>query len=486
MSKMTRQEIVNELWRRGELKYKCHAVQKEMYELYYNSAAHSTLVWLLARQSGKSFLLAILALEAALRKPNSVIKLVTDTKIHVKSIFEPIFNMLTDDCPEDFKPKYSTQNYSYHFTHNNSQIQLAGSDGKHYEKLRGQKSDLVLVDEAGFCRDLDDMVTSVLLPTTTHTGGKIILATTPPADPEHPFIKFLEKAELDETLVKKTIYDNPLLKQEAVDNIISQMGGIKDERFRREYLCEIIRSEDLVVIPEFTPELEKQIVREWDRPPYFDSYVAMDLGFQDLTAVLFGYYDFRFNKVVIEDELVVDFNKNKANIQTLTNSIIQKEEELWTNKLSGEKKPPHVRVSDINPIVTNEISKYSNYTIFFQPARKDDKHAAINNMRSAIGSGQVIINPKCVTLIRHLRNVKWKNKTSKDTFARSADDGHYDCADALCYILRAINFKRNPYPSHYQIENKNLFVSNHSNKPVTDPAAVFRKIFKSNTKKYGF
>ena len=90
-SKISALEAKNELWRRGSLAWKMHPIQREMHKIFTESKENSTLVWLLARQSGKSVLLAILALEQALRKPNSVIKLLTDTKVHIKSIFEPIF-----------------------------------------------------------------------------------------------------------------------------------------------------------------------------------------------------------------------------------------------------------------------------------------------------------------------------------------------------------------------------------------------------------
>ena len=182
--KINKSAAIAELWNRGELSWKCHSVQKDMRNVFYNADDNATLVWLLARQSGKSVELAILALEQCLRKPNSIVKLLTDTKLHAQSIFDPIFKMLLEDCPETLKPAYVESKFTYHFS-NGSSIQLAGSDNKHYERLRGQKSDLVLVDEAGFCDNLKHIVKSILLPTLTHTGGKIVLASTPPTDPDH-------------------------------------------------------------------------------------------------------------------------------------------------------------------------------------------------------------------------------------------------------------------------------------------------------------
>ena len=112
-TKPSKAEVVEELWRRGNLYWKCHPVQKVMYDAFYAADPNTTLVWLLARQSGKSFLLAILALECALRSPNSIVKVMTDTKIHMENIFIPIIDDILRDCPEDLKPEYNKSKYKY-------------------------------------------------------------------------------------------------------------------------------------------------------------------------------------------------------------------------------------------------------------------------------------------------------------------------------------------------------------------------------------
>jgi hypothetical protein len=234
----------------------------------------------------------------------------------------------------------------------------------------------------------------------------------------------------------------------------------KSIEFRREYMCELIKDETISVIPEFTEELKSMIIKEWPKPPFFDAYVSMDLGAIDLTAVLFGYYDFRANKIVIEDELEADFSKKDMNIGKLTELIKQKEEALWTNIFTNEFQPPYLRTSDINLIVTQEIAVKSNNQIYFQPAKKDDKEAAINNMRALLGSGKIIIHPRCVNLRRHLDNVKWASIKNKQTFGRSPDNGHYDFVDALIYFTRVVQYSKNPYPSHYDLGKGDIFVPN--------------------------
>lgn len=474
--KFSKKQLTDAMWRRGILKHRCHSVQKEMYDTFYSSKENSTLVWLLARQSGKSFLLAILALEQALRNPNGIVKVLTDTKVHMENIFIPIMNEILLECPEDMKPEYSKQKFTYTFS-NGAQIQLAGSDGGNYERLRGQKAVLCLVDEAGFCDSLSEVIKSVLIPTTTHTGGRIVLASTPPTDYDHDFIRSIEEAQLRGYLTKKTIYDNPLLTKEQVSRIEEEMGGANSDQFRREYKCELIKDASRSVIPEASEELIKEITKDVERPKYYDSYVSMDLGWNDLTVVLFGYYDFKNDVVVIEDELVTQGRDKDFSIKKLTKDIMDKEKSLWTNPLTHELKPPYRRVSDINPIVTNEISINSGYELNFHNPQKDDKQAAINTLRAMIGAKKILINPRCTVLPRHLINVKYHSEKNKKEFARSPDDGHYDAVDALIYFIRSIIYTKNPYPAGWNLDKKDLFINNTEPFLRQDPKFIYQQIF---------
>jgi len=472
---LSKKAAKRELIRRGMLQFMMHSNQLEMYNIYKNAPDNSILVWLLARQSGKSYNLALIGTIACMEKSNVIVKLLTDTKLHCKTIFEPIFRQIFEDFPEELKPEYIPTQHVYIFK-NGSQIQLAGSDGNSAERLRGQKSDLILVDEAGFCDKLDYNVMSVLLPTATHTGGKIILASTPPEDPAHELHQFIEMAEGGGFLTKKTVYDNPLLTTDQINNIISKfVGGANNTQFRREYLCEIVKDEQMSVLPEVDDDLLADITKDQEMPPYTNRYVAMDIGFKDLTVILFGYYDFRHDTVVIQDEIVK--NGKQIHLPVFTKEIIDKEEELWTNPLTNELFTPDLRVSDINPFVVQEISIYSDGKINFALASKNDKLAYINKMRVMLASKKVIISPKCKTLLRHLKNCRWKDKSTKEDFARSPDDGHYDAVDALLYFIRAVNYNKNPYPAGYGHNIRNMHIENKEKFSGKSQELVYNAIF---------
>lgn len=443
MSKLNKEDAKKELWRRGVLSWKLDATQKELYSLFYNSS-HRVQTWLLARRSGKTYTLCVLALEQCVRHPNSIVKFISPTKLQISTIIRPLLKKLLEDCPEELKPEFRGKEYIYYFP-NGSEIQLAGTDSGHAEKLRGGDSHICIVDEAGSCGDLENVVKSVLLPTTLITKGRVLLAGTPPSEPDHDFIKFIEEAEMRGSLIRKTVYDNPRISPEQLNELIVELGGLNTDAAKRELLCMIIKDSNTAVIPEMTDELAEKIVKEWPKPPFFDAYVGMDLGIVDLTVVIFGYYDFRAAKLIIEDELVVkgtDFHLPKfvENIQKI-------EDNLWTNALTGEKRKAK-RVSDINYIVTKEIARISNGDLIFDVAKKDDNEAALNKLRVMLANEQIIIHPKCTTLVRHLKNVKWKSTSNRVLFGRSPDDGHYDAVDALKYLIRNINFNKNPYPAH--------------------------------------
>lgn len=456
MAKVSAKVAKYELWRRGHLTWLLDKNQQELRDLYYNTKEKIN-VWLLARRSGKSYSLIVMALEVCNSKPKTIVKYLGPTKLQIKQIVRPLIDKILEDCPDELKPQLRESDYIYYFP-NGSELHMAGADAGHAEKLRGSDAHLILVDEAGSVADLKYIIQSILLPTTLITKGKIILASTPPVESEHDFLYYIEDAELKGTIVKRTIYDNPRLSEKDLKEAEEEMGGKHTESFRREYLCEIIKDSNSSVIPEFDDNLIKDIVKEWPLPPYFDGYVGMDLGFKDLTALVFGYYDFRAAKIIIQDELVIDFKQPDMNLKKLCDLIKQKEESIWTNPITHEVRSPYMRVSDIDYIVLQEIGKASGGLIHFSPANKYDKEANINNLRTLLSTKRIIISPKCVNLIRHLKNVKWSK--NKQGFARSAENAHYDLVDACLYFVKSMNFNKNPYPATYDLNMKDLYVTN--------------------------
>lgn len=440
-STITSDEAIDLLWRKGLLHWKLDSTQKELYECFHN-AKNKITVFGASRRVGKSYLLCLIAIEACIKRSNTIVKFAAPKQKDVRSIIRPLIRQITSDCPDDLKPEFKTQETLYRFP-NGSEIQLAGTDNGRAESIRGGESHLCIVDEAGFCDDLSYVVKSILLPTTTTTKGKIILASTPPKSAAHDFVKFMREAEYKGSFVKKTIFDNPRLSKDDIDEIIREYGGTDNVDFQREYLVKVITDENYAIVPEFTEELQDRIVREWPRPPFYDCYVSMDLGFKDFTVVLFAYFDFKSNKLIIEDEYVI--NGQKMTTDKLATSIKIKEAVIFKDQITGEQREPHLRVSDNNLIVINDL--YQLHGLLFSPTRKDEADAARNQMRMLLAQERIIINPKCKTLIMHLKTGVW-NK-SKKSYERSPDGSHADAVDSLIYLVRNVQFTKNPYPSNF-------------------------------------
>lgn len=476
MEGLDKKRAIATLWNAGVVNWKLDNVQKELYASYHN-AKLKTIVWSCSRRLGKSFALCVLAIEASLKKPNSVVKYIAPNQKHVKMIIRPLLKQILNDCPRELKPKFHTHENIYRFA-NGSEIQLAGTDQGHAESLRGGSADLCIIDEAGFCNDLRYIVQSILIPTTTTTRGKVILSSTPPISPDHEFVEYMKNAEFKGTFVKKTIYDGlgSRITQEIIDEMIEELGGVHTVAFRREYLCELIKDEDYAVIPEFTDDLETQIVKEWARPVWYDGYVGGDIGFKDLSVFLFAYYDFKNAKLIIEDELVM--NGRRQTTEALARGIKDKEEAIFRDKMTGETQKPYLRVCDNNLIVINDLHVLHGLT--FLPTAKDDSEAALNNVRIMLKQGRIVINPRCKTLLFHLKHATW-NKSRK-SYDRSPDAGHYDAVDALKYLVRNVQYAKNPYPAHFGRDHgDNWYVPEEAKQNTTTHNAI-RKIFKLNNK----
>lgn len=481
-TKMTKQQAIAKLWEAGNLTYKLHSAQLDMYNRVKTG---DDIIWVIAcsRGWGKSFALLVIAFEFALKKKNTVIKYAAPTAKDLKSIVMDNYRKVMEDCPASMAKQivWKVQENKIVF-HNGSEIHLAGVEKGNYEKLRGATADLCIIDEAGFCDKLDYIVKSVMFPMIARGKGdvrakRLIMASTPSRSNDHDFIQYMRDYAFKEKLVRYTINENPLIPEQArnsgygedvekyIDEVIAAAytEGRNSTAYKREYLTDIISEEDDAVVPEMgDKELLSKIVKPWKDPEYYDLYVAMDIGFVDLTFVIFAYYDFQAAKLIIKDELVLSGAK-----QMLTDNLameIKTKESQFTYSMTGMTRKPYLRVADNNnPILLNDLA--SKHDIHFNKTDKDNLHAAVNNLRMMIKSERVIIDPKCKKLIAHLEGAIW-NK-ARDKFARSPDKGHYDGLSACVYLCRNINQHRNPFPNEYKSPSNYHTVNDSNNQNLT-------------------
>lgn len=430
------------LWPLGQLKWKLKPHQHQLYDIY-RTTEHRKVVFHCSRRLGKSFTLLSLAAEECLRGRVRV-PYAAPTQKNVREILIPTMQEIMHDCPRHLRPEYRTQDGKFVFKGTGSEIPLAGTDGNNADRMRGSAADLAILDEAGFMDNLRYVVHSILLPQLLTTNGRLILSSSSPISPSHDFVYFLAEAEMAGAYKKLTIHDDS--RPEVIARIpewMEESGGADSTEWKREYLCELVTDKNLAIIPEMTEQRCQELVREWPRPQYYDAYVGMDVGFTDLTALVFGYWDFLNATLVIEDE----FGINKMTTDDLAKGIAAKEALHWHQ-------PPFLRVSDVEPIVINDLGKL--HGLYFTQTRKDDKEAAVNALRLMVAQGKIIIHPRCKNLIAHLKFGVW-NK-SKTQFERVDGFGHFDFIDALVYLVRNIRREKNPWPAQHGMSPMSHFI----------------------------
>jgi hypothetical protein len=442
-----KEDAIKLLWERGVLTWKLDSCQKKLYQTFMD-AVYDKVVFNCSRRIGKSTTLVVIALQYAYQKPGSQIKYAAPTARMVRKIVEPTLKMLLADCPEYLKPKLDKHEGVYKFP-NGSALYIEGCSDGNEENLRGTSMDLGLIDEAAFIPNLQYLIDDILIPQTLTTDGKMIIASTPPKRLDHDFIDCIDEAVLNNSYIKRTIVDYledvkndpPFFKNRIPAAKVEKIKKAKGENsttWRREYMCEIIKDSSDAIIPEFNEDLASQIVKDVEMASQYDSYTSLDLGWEDNHAALFGYYDFKSARLIIVDEILV---KGKdTNTQSLTEAIKIKESILWRDPISNEPIEPYMRVADDDMITIGDMQQLHGIT--FQPTRKDNKEAVVNEARIKLASHQILISPKCVKLIHQLKTGTW-NKNRKSFNRRN--DGHYDLVDAFIYMVRNIHWNKNPY-----------------------------------------
>ena len=501
--KVTEQQLHVRWWKKGFLKWLLHPHQVPIYDAVraaIQSASDSNVVqdkndpnagikYVLncARRFGKSSTLIVIAMEECLRGPNRHIRYASPTRTELRKAIHPIMQIfIAQDCPKTIQTgvddnndpimtpfiRWSTTNQSYQF-YNGSEIHLAGVNNKQEDRLRGSNSHLNIVDEAGMIDNLDYLMKAILIPQTTTTGALNIIASTPSISPDHEYKKYYDEAMVKGRLSEFSVHDNTSLSPQKIASMCSEYGGETDTDWQREFLCKWVVDEARVIVQEFTDDYIRRVEPD-EHYPFYHKYVAMDIGFKDQTAILFGYYDFLNATLIIQDEIIMKGSDVTAeNVNTL---VRRKELALWENN------DPYKRISDnSDPVFLNSLT--ITHGLYFLPTDKTRREAMVSDLRDFIREGRLIVDPRCSQLIGCLKYGIWNNpKSKKREFDRSTIYGHYDALAAMVYLNWNLDVQTNPIPKEYNFNPNNQFWAAH-NKIDTqdlDTAEKLRRAFRKH------
>jgi hypothetical protein len=414
-----------------------------------------------SRQLGKTSAGVFIADSVARKHPKCSIRIATAFAVDIEGIIVKAFDWLFEDCPDELQPRWLPSKGKYRYP-NGSEIVLVGLD-KNPNKLRGSRLKLVLIEEAGFVdsETLQYAYKNVIVPAFTHEpDARLLLISTPPeSGSDHVFCEMADAAALNDAYCKFTIYDNPLLTPDRIDEIAREVGGKESVAFRREYLCERIVDTTRALVPEFQESLH---VRAVPKPPtwqFMHRYVFLDTGVRDHTVALVAWYDFASACLVVEDEVVL--KGEEVLTPTIAARIAAKEQEHF------DFHPVYRRVADNNNLILiADLGRF--HDLHFTPTSKDALEAMVNVLRMWFKDNRIAVNPRCKSLIGTLKSGLW-NK-NRDNFARSTVYGHADAIAALMYGVRNTDVVTNPVPPTWGLDLANTFLPPHKRQPPLSPA----------------
>lgn len=416
MDKPTPKQIEG-LWLRGNLGYKLHEGQRTIRKTIRSlpSTTREALVFC-SRRYGKSYLACCLALEDCLRTPNANVLFVGPSIRQTLDIIRLLLPEILADAPKGLVTQSKSEK-RWNFK-NGSQLMLAGFDTA-AESIRGLRANAIYLEESGSAdpETYDYVVKSVLYPTLMHSRGRIIHLTTPALTIDHPLHTVtIPSTSANGAFFKYTIRDNPLLTNEVVEAEIDSLGGYDSPHTKRELFCEIVKDDNIIVVPQFD---DRKHVRAHSLPDDAYYWVGGDVGgVRDKTVFLLCAYDYSTNTIHIVRESVSDS-------QTATTEIVKRALEM-----EGGRQVP--RFVDAPGQLFIDLSATYNYPCF--PPEKLEFEHNIHRLQTAFWKDQVIVDPSCKLLITTLRSGQL-NKQRTD-FSRTKDMGHCDALAALIYAIR--------------------------------------------------
>jgi hypothetical protein len=478
---VSRRAVVAALWRDGDLEYLLHdgqvqaaAMVRRTHEDAVRLGRAKRALLNIARRWGKTFFFIVWCLEIMLRRSGARIPYAARSEVSVREFVEPILRRIARDAPPHLAPReykgdwiipasksHLHKDYAVpvergtpQWRDEDSRLVVKGcEDMAKADRLRGPAAEAAVVDEAGYIPVLSYVVRDVMAAQLLTTDGMMLVGSSAPESSDHEFWEFADEALEHGAYMHATVYDNPLLTERQIDGFAAEVGGKHTLAWRREGLSERIVDPTRAIVPEFA-ELEPQIVCEWPRPEYFYTWVAGDLGFIDLAVFAFAYVDLRAGGLlIIEDEVTAQRSKS-TDINAL---VAKKERELG---YTGER-APRIRVIDAAAITVADMDERVNLAtgeratrdeagphiaqMIWTVASKDDADAALNALR--VDLSRVRINPRCKTIIGHLRGGIWnKTRTTYERVERNGIRHHFDGIDAVKYLNRHVDRRLNPYP----------------------------------------
>ena len=295
------EEFVRLSFEAGNLSWMYHDGQRKMSEMI--SLPLLEFLIFCSRQLGKSFFILCFAIEhcAKLHKGRRpLVRIFCQTQRQVNDIVQDNMQIIQAIAPEGWIKRTKSEN---RWTVGLGEIRVGMMSAAHVHGKRGGNATLIITEEGCFSpsEGFKEAVQLVLSPQLLRSEGKMVHVTTASEDEHHHMQAVIKpKCELSGGFINLTIYHNPQLEDRQILAAYDLIDDGTDEGWRREYLCEIIRSSTLMAIPSFSEEVH---VAKLEHKKWYKYLVCGDFGgVRDFYCFHLIAYDFELEKVVFLDE----------------------------------------------------------------------------------------------------------------------------------------------------------------------------------------
>ena len=370
-----------------------------------------------SRRAGKTFSIAFLLLEAAMKHPKSFGVYVTMSRALAKNIIWPAFVAINDKFSLGLEFKQNTGDV---VLPNGSRILLRGAGSvREIDKLRGLKYPVAVIDEAqGFGDELQYMLNEVLAPATMDYDGTILVTGTPNASCSGPFYDLTHNTSLGWDVHHWTMLENPHLPDPVswLENERRMRGMTLDTpAYLREYCGKWVRDSESLV---YSIDYGRNVYQSFPKDAVGDwLYVlGIDVGYNDPTAFSVMAYSMELR----ETWVLESYKKPK-----LIPSVAAAHVEALRARFPFTK-----IVVDTGGLGKGYAEEWKQkFGIPVEAAKKTDKLAYIELMNSDLRTGTLkIVGPTNKDLVEEMTRLQWD--TTKVENGKFVIDSNFQ--DHLC------------------------------------------------------
>ena len=279
------------------------------------------------------------------------------------------------------------------------------------ETLRGQKFDLLVIDEIASMRNFWLNWQEVLRPTLTDTKGEALFISTPKGFNHFYDLFNLENTDKDYKSFHFTSYDNPFLPVEELEKARLELT---EDRFAQEYLADFRKTQGLVY-KEFSRD-RHLFDTGWDEIKSTEYIAGVDFGFTNPAAVIPLKHD-QDDHYWVKGEW---YKTGRTDAQIAESVASFKFNRVYPDPES----PGAIEALNQKGVSVSEVTK-----------GKDSIQNGISKVRELFKQNRLHIHKDCVALISELETYSYADKKADHNEEEKPIKENDHALDALRYAI---------------------------------------------------